>query len=132
MNTALCLLLMIGSAAPPGGAFFAEPTARGSEVHEAQTDKTVFLDIATLTQQAHAPSKGWYVRGQLRDGLFLLNSDLLGSGALDGDGLPGWIELSRKPRFVADTTASAPQKPYIEAIRRKDGSYVLRSAELHR
>lgn len=127
MIAALCLFLAAGSAVPVGAG---APTKRGRVVHQAQTEKTVYLDIATLTQQPLPPSSGWYVRGLLRDGLFLLNTGLLGSGALDGQGLRGWIELSRKPRFVADTTASAPQKPYLEAVRRKDGSYVPRSAEL--
>lgn len=73
----------------------------------------------TAPARGDAPA-GYYVLGQVTDGVFVPESDVLGSGPVNVAGHPGWMELASGHFFGAET-ARAPIAPYVRGAMTKDG-----------
>ena len=72
------------------------------------------IENSKLKPAEKPDSQHFYVKGHFEGERFVVSGQVVSNAPFssDGDGTPGWFELSSQ-RFYSQQTAQEPQKPYI-------------------
>jgi len=68
------------------------------------------------------PPTGLFLKGKIKDGVFVPEGAIEGDGAFGDAGQPGWMELA-DGSFHGDQTSRPPFPPYVRGYLTKSGEF---------
>jgi hypothetical protein len=110
-------------------ALLSVPGSSCAQERQAEGEKYLLLSDGSI-HNGPPPSKRLYVRGTLSSSnVFRPFGHVEGEGDFAGQGIPGWLELSRNT-FVRQDTRATPYRPYVNGFLGPDNIFRPQTREV--